>query len=268
MRLREVSFLPKIWVSTDGIDWEFEPRSACLYAVSHHIATQKSKTIFVENIGWFSFPIYHSIQNTDRSKCFWPAFWWAAFPIWRLGGYKLRPGSRKTFKTLFINYVGYLFRSEWCLGSPLRMLFHIKVAHPSLLNCQIVVGLGEPLMVLMCFLASQDLNIGFLFYKLCSLIFLGIGLRDLVLDRSRWCLPVMCFKLEIRITLDSCWKFLNLLPEAGVLETLKLLCWGVGKWKLDWDLQYFRAGLPRKKLRPGNVLTHTAELGLEPWHCR
>ena len=56
----------------------------------------------------------------------------AAFPVWSLGGYKFRSGSRKTFKALFINCVGYLFRSEWCLDSLVQMLFHIKVAHLSL----------------------------------------------------------------------------------------------------------------------------------------
>lgn len=39
----------------------------------------------------------------------------AALPVWSLGGlggYKFSPGSKKTVKTLFINCVGYLFRSE------------------------------------------------------------------------------------------------------------------------------------------------------------
>ena len=116
------------------------------------------------------------------------------------------------------------------------------------------------------------LGVGLTLYKLCSLIFLKIVLRDLVLDRTRWCLPVMFFKFESRINLDSCWmKISKLMPEAGVLELLKLLCYGVGKLKFDCaelvsDLWYFWARLPRKKLRLWNVHTHAAKLGLEPWH--
>lgn len=82
----------------------------------------------------FSFQTHHANQNRHL-EVFLFSFLVsgeAAFPLWSLGGYKFRPGSRNTFKTLFINCVGYLFRSEWCLDSLLPMLFHIKVAHLSL----------------------------------------------------------------------------------------------------------------------------------------
>lgn len=157
MRLREVSFLPKIWVSMEQT-WNLNPGlPASMLYLCITSPCQSEKQDYICEKYWMIFfsnlPFHPKYRQVELFLTSFLVSGGAVFPIWRLGGYKFRPGSRKTFKTLFINYVGYLFRSEWCLGSPLRMLFHIKVAHPLLLNCQIAVGLGEPLIVLMCFLA-------------------------------------------------------------------------------------------------------------------
>ena len=170
----------------------------------------------MQNTVDFIFQIHTSCKvQTCRSL---PAAPSGEASLWRLGGYTLGSGSRKTFKTLFINSVGYLFRREYCLGSFLQSSVHIKAAHLSLpVCCLLVLELRGPFTSVKTLSWHVKTEILVLSRLPSPISFSWNVLCNLLQGWRRGGFPKVLFKFGIIITLDRCWK--------GLKSSQKLELW-------------------------------------------